>query len=158
MKSLVTAAGQYGIGVPAEYEKLFKDLDEPNSTERHKILLLDLADRASSSLIGELISQADTLLSAPDIPRWQPEDQKRRISTKIDEIYRDFEFVAPAQNAESLAHILNAAWKAFGTTDFWSNVPQIQNQQSPAEFKEKILKELVLKSIEVFEFEEITKS
>jgi len=156
INSLIMAAARYGIDAPVGYEKLFKDLDEPNPMERHKTLLLELADGASSNLVGELISEADSLLSTPDIPARQPEAQKRAISAKVDEIYRDFEFVAPAQKAGNLANILNAGWKAYRTAEFWSNVPQIKNQQNPAEFKERVLKELILKSIEVLEFEEIT--
>ena len=48
-----------------------------------------------------------------------------------------------------LADILNAAWKAFRQPDFWKDSPQV------FEKKDLILKELVLKNIELFEIEQI---
>jgi hypothetical protein len=144
--------------VPEGYGGLFKDLDEPDATERHKIFLLKLADGASATLIEDLISQVDSVLSTPGTPKWQPQAHKEAFSKKVQEIYADLENVAPAQNAGSVAHILIAAWRAYRTGSFWSNVPQIQRKVDPTAFREKTLKEIVLKSIEVFEFEEITKA
>ena len=54
----------------------------------------------------------------------------------------------PAEKCKCLADILNAAWLAYRDLAFWEHNPQI------AERKDTILKELVLKNIELFEIEQ----
>ena len=60
-----------------------------------------------------------------------------------------FKLVVPAKNCKGLAEILNAAWTAYNDEHLWDSIPQV------AENRETILKELVLKNIEIFEVERI---
>jgi len=57
--------------------------------------------------------------------------------------------VIPAVAPASLTNILNAGWKAYHKRDIWSDHPEISE-------RDEILKELLLKSIEVLEFMQIT--
>ena len=68
---------------------------------------------------------------------------------QVDRIYVRFKLVVPAEKCLCLADILNAAWKAFRDTTFWQGDPQIGDK------KDEVLKELVLKNIELFEIQEI---
>ena len=64
-------------------------------------------------------------------------------------ICKRFELVVPASHCKSLADILNAAWHACANTDLWKGIPGV------VEHKDRILKDLVLKNIEIFEVEHI---
>ena len=67
----------------------------------------------------------------------------------MNRIYARFKLIVPAEKCLCLADILNAAWMAFRDDTFWQNEPQIGTK------KDEILKELVLKNIELFEIQEI---
>jgi hypothetical protein len=57
--------------------------------------------------------------------------------------------VVPAEHCKNIADILNAAWLGFGDSLLWADIPQVRQK------KDKVLKELVLKNLEVFEIEQI---
>jgi hypothetical protein len=58
--------------------------------------------------------------------------------------------MVPAQRCRSLPEILNAAWLAYENDNMWPSV----TRRTRAE-KEEILKDLILKTIEIFEVEQI---
>ncbi len=137
------AALRYGIQPPANYESWFKDRDEPSDEDRHEKFLVELADSAADELAPELISHADSLLRRPGLPDRSTEELRAEHAATVQRIYDDFCVVAPAEKTGHLVHILNAGWKAA-----MDNVPQVADH-SPQE----ILRELVLKSLEVLEYE-----
>jgi hypothetical protein len=140
VSDLKGGATAFGIAVPPNYSDLFEDFNEPPNYERNKRFLLSLADSASEQQVPSLVSLAGKIVVDANVPL--PSNEK------IDEIYKDFELIAPAQSAVSLANILNAGWRAFHDANLWAGITQIAS-------KKAVLKELVLKSIEVLEYEEI---
>ena len=55
----------------------------------------------------------------------------------------------PAEGCKAAADILNAAWAAYSDVDLWKEYPKIQQR------KTEVLKELILKNLEIFEIERI---
>ena len=55
--------------------------------------------------------------------------------------------VVPAKDARSLADILNAAWLAFEDEGLWESIPELHRK------RDEVLKELILKNIDIFEIE-----
>ncbi len=131
------------VNFPKDYESWFKDRDEPTDDDRHEKFLVDLADSAADELAPELITHVDSLLQQPGLPDWSTKEQRGIQSAIMERIYEDFCLVAPAESAGHLTHILNAGWKAA-----MNNQPQVTDHSS-----QKVLRELVLKSLEVLEFE-----
>jgi hypothetical protein len=148
VSDLVNATNLFGVKMSsfppkftsAQYTDLFEDLSEPPEYERNKRFLLSLADQASQRQFDKVAKLASETVINADVT--MPSDDK------INEIYKDFELIAPAQAAGCLANILNAGWRGFHDENLWSGIPQIKSRNA-------VLKELLLKSIEVFEYEEI---
>jgi hypothetical protein len=141
--NLIKAAAGYGVVVPGGYKSEFEDLPEPNSFDRQQTYLLSLADAASSSVTDSLLTEAKSVIDGSlSIPA---------SDAKVAEIFKDLQAVAPATNAGCLANILNAGWRAFHDAKLWEDIHQIES-------KEKTLKELMLKSFEVFEYEQLLKA
>ena len=138
--NLVTAAGTYNATVPANYQAQFEDKQIP-TLPPHSVFLLSVADQALSNLLNTIIQEAERIVAASGIPASNP--------GQVDRIYARFTLVVPAEKCLCLADILNAAWKAFRDNIFWQGDPQIGDK------KDEILKELVLKNIELFEIQEI---
>jgi hypothetical protein len=138
--NLTTAAADYGIAVPTDYKGEFEDLK--TSFDKQQEFLLSLADAASSAVTDQLQTEVQKILTS--------RLKNTRNKAKVDEIFQDFEIVAPATNAGSIADILNAGWRAFHDDNLWKEVPQIQS-------KEATLNELILKSLQVYEYEQLLK-
>jgi hypothetical protein len=137
------AAGQYGIDAPADYEAWFEDRDESSEDDQREKFLVNLADSAADELAPELIAHTDSLLHQPGLPNWNDKGKRSEHAATVQRIYDDFALVAPAEKIGQIAHILNAAWKAS-----LSGLPQVAEHSS-----EEVLRELVLKSLDVLEFE-----
>lgn len=141
VQDLVDAAATFALEPPPDFTDLFDDdADDIADLSSHAELLSTLADDAAAALTSRIIAVANTIVSDAGV--------ENRSAKKILQILSDLELVAPAQNSGSLANILNAGWKAFHDDDLWSDVPQITS-------KETTLRELLLKSVEVLEYEEI---
>jgi hypothetical protein len=137
---LIAAAATYGVPVPAAYQQMFED--NPNPLMAPALdFLLSVADQAVGNTVSHIIQQADQVVVNSGLP----------VSTnaEADRILARFGLVVPAEKCSGLPDILNAAWRAFNDTAFWQNNPQI------AAKKDGVLKELVLKNIELFEIEQI---
>lgn len=142
VEGFIKAAAQYGFTVPVGYRDEFEDLMSPSGFDRQQVFLLSLADAAATSLTDALIAEAKSLVDG---------NLKHAYSeAEIGAVLGDFEAVAPATDAGCLANILNAGWRAFHHPALWQEIPQIRS-------KEKTLKELIIKSIEVFEYEQLLK-
>lgn len=137
------AATTMGVATPQSYEQCFIDMVEPDdATEREKKFLLSLADTASQSIRSQLIEKARTLiLNSGFIPR---------SNEIIKNIVGRFELVVPAEDTRGLSNILNAGWVALNDDSFW-------RKTNLSEMKDTTLKELILKTIEVYEIEERTR-
>jgi hypothetical protein len=139
----IRAAQQYGIPTPDNYETWFEDREEPSADDMHGKFLVGLADFAADELTPELIIHATSSLDQPGLPNWKDADQTKNYAAIVQRIYNNFEIVAPAEHTEYIAHVINAGWRAAE-----NGVPVLVNHSSEA-----VLCELVLKSLEVLEFE-----
>lgn len=135
---LKQAALSYSVELPDNYEPLFEDLSA--LVDIRQRYLVGLADKASDILIPTLIGRVDGICTAAGVPAGD--------SVTVNKIYESFRFVTPGTNARCLADILNAAWKAFHDSSLWSENKHMNT-------KDSTLKELILKSIEVFEVEQM---
>lgn len=140
--NLVKAAIEYKVKVRSGYEDQFDDFETPDLTSENEFRL-EVADEALDKSIPVLIKQADDVIKAAGIQTSTPQEVKK--------ILERFKLVVPAEGSQTLADILNAAWAAFLNQRFWEDISQIKVK------REKVLKELVLKNIEIFEIEQILK-
>jgi hypothetical protein len=136
VEHLLQAARHFGVEVSPDYSSNFED-EEPLDQEQGK-LLCQLADVASSSVVNRLISNVEKLASQKAM--------ESRSSVQVEKLCKDFEKVVPASKAYTLVDIVNAGWRAYHKRDLWSEIPQIKETQ-----RDRILRDIVLKSIEVSE-------
>ena len=143
VEKLKEAATRYGYEMPDNYASLFQNTASLPPNEEHKKFLLSLADAASIGLAADLMDKAKSILSLANVPLMS--------SGEKDRILERFKFVVPAVGVKSLSDILNAAWDVYHDKSFWNHLSQIQD-------RERALKEVVLKNIEVLEIESILES
>ena len=90
-------------------------------------------------LRSTIFEKVQTLMADAHIPT--------PVESEAIKILRWIKHVVPAKGAASLADILNAAWLAFEDDKLWKNIPELHSK------KDDVLKELILKNIEIFEIE-----
>lgn len=142
VEHLIDAAADLGVELPPDYADRFEDMDEP--TDPGTALLVTLADEASRSVFPQLLQLARRLMDERSVPRISPD--------RVAEITEWIGTLVPANGNQSLVDILNAAWDLRLKPDLWIDAKQI-----PADEREEVLKEIVLKSFEVQEIEERTR-
>lgn len=134
---LVEAARVMEVQIPKEFESNFMDEDEPK--EPTAKFIVSIADQASSACLKNLISNAITLADSRRVPF--------RDSAKVSQICNEFgNHSVPCSKQQSLVDILNAGWMCSLDPDFGNARKQIPKQDV-----ERILKDLMLKSMEVSE-------
>jgi hypothetical protein len=144
VSNLVQAANAYQLPVPKGYQSLFEDAVQPPDVAPQTIFLLNLADAGSQSVVRKMIERANEIVNAvaPD----------EGGGAGVKEIYDGLRLnVVPAANPVSLPDILNAGWRAFHDPELWAG-------KFHKEVRERTLKELLLKSIEVLEYNTRTKA
>ena len=133
------AAKIMGYDVPLDYVQLFQG-EAPVVTDAE---LLPLADAGASGVRDHLIDLALEKLREADVPT---ECNQR----KIEEICARFErFIVPPRDPEDLVSVINAAWIAYEKKDLWEDRPEVHKR------KDAVLKDLVLKTVEVLEISHI---
>lgn len=134
------AAQAMGLVVPTGFADEFQKENEP--TDPARSLLIGMADTAVSKLTGDLTMTVSTHCKKQSIPT--------RDLTEVARISHEFSHViAPAGDIRCLADIVNAGWNCFHSEKLWDDCPQIRPDD-----KDRILADLVLKTIDVFEFEQ----
>ena len=153
----VRAAEAYGVSVPHGYSTWFEKMTEPSEHETLKTFLLGLADRAADGLCEELISHVGVLVTLPNPAPSRESPAKRGKDVKVDQpvqnrgrIENEFINGAPPEHAGGLAPLLNAAWNVLLSDEPLRGIPP--------ERKEEVLRELLLKAMEVLEYETRTAS
>jgi hypothetical protein len=140
IENILAASDTYGVQVPEEYNGQFVSQDEPDYSQGDAFQL-SIAVEALQKIIPELISTAAQIVHAARVTSTSDDEVNR--------IYRDFLMMIPSKHTRCLADILNAGWKVFEEPDRWMDIGEDSDR------KDFILKELVLKTIEVFEYEQI---
>lgn len=139
ISNAVAAGKRFRADVPGDFQGSFVEAKVP-SDERFKFLL-DLAEVALNAVVTKLLDEVDKVGNQLNIPR--------PSSDRSQEALQAFRLMVPAKNAESLVNILNAGWKAYHDDDMWKELPNVYAERTV------ILHELVLKSIEVLEIEQL---
>jgi hypothetical protein len=140
VQNMVSAAQQYGTVCPADYAASYSD--ELDSTNHDHKLLMAVTDHAVSTVINDLIQEANTIVEAAGV--------SARDEALIQRAHNSFKLLVPASGMVSLANILNAGWIAYNDTGLWVDNEEVKKDRN------HILYDIVLKSIEVLEFESIT--
>lgn len=146
----IRAAAEYGVSVPDGYSDWFTDMTEPSDFEEPKTFLLGLADRASDSVSTALIHHVSSILTLPrtaDKTATQSgaDSNGKGIENELlDRLVKEFKEGAPPEDSGGLASLLNAAWRVLLSDEPVKGIP--------ADRKEEILRELLLKAIEVLEY------
>jgi hypothetical protein len=109
-----------------------------------------VAEHSVSTLVGKIIEFGNR-------QGWQ--SLRTFSTTKRNEI-RDkaFYWAVPAEHCESLPNILNAAWDVERSQNFWDHLTTLYSipEEQRNDWRRDVLRELVLKNIEVLEYDDIT--
>ena len=140
---LLRASALIGVTAPPGYVDLFDSQSAPSSPVTR--VLVAVADLAVEALVDQTCTEAQGIASAKAAPT--------RSTAKIDEILRDLRMVMPADGTAALTDLVNAGWILFHDADLWKDVPQIRPEE-----RNRVLHDLILKSCEVAEFSERTRS
>jgi hypothetical protein len=105
-------------------------------------LLMGFADNALKSMIPKLLADADETANRAGIPRVD--------EGSVERVLARYKHAVPVQG-ESLPAILGAGWRVFENENFWQYSPHLTDNRV------MVLKELMLKNIELIEVEEIQK-
>jgi len=131
-----TAAISMGINMRPDYVQLF--VDQPSALSDLPQYWCRLADNAAQSVVSQLVESADMISTAASIPLCSYARKQKAF-----DCYRR---TVPAYEIGTLSDILNAGWDA--AID--ENVLRDNSK------KDELLRELILKSIEVLEIEHRT--
>lgn len=93
-------------------------------------------------MASRLIEKADSEVTAKGF--------QRPMSAMLEEQVARLRNAVPIENARSLSDIVNCGWTALDDSEFWAQLDHIPDRN-------KTLKELIIKSMEVFEIEQIRK-
>jgi len=137
--NMVSAATEFNVDHPSEYEELFQDDSEPYLVPADTFRL-SRADDALACIVHDLALKAGEMIADTSIVL-PTRKEVRRIANHLRK-------VRPAERTKSLADILNAAWLLSEDDKLWLNSPQLSSK------RDRILRELVLKNVEVFEIEQ----
>lgn len=142
-KNLVAAAQPQGYIVPDDYETTFDDdtYEIPRGFGALDKLKLKIADALFSSVATDLLKLAGE--AAPV--------ELRRDTAEVARVLERFRRVVPAESARSVADIVNAAWIGYRDDHLWEAMPVLHSR------RRDVLRELVLKNLEVFEYEHLMK-
>ncbi len=131
-----------GINIDKEYIDAFSNMAEPSEDYQRELYMIQLADYARQQLIDDIISKVDSFIN---------KETHKNDNQASEQCLKSFKMMVPCQNSNGLHNILNAAWKALLEDNFFKN-------KEAEDKKEAALNEIVLKSIEVLEIEQILNS
>jgi hypothetical protein len=111
----------------------------PLNLSRAEKFVLAASDWATEQIVPELIKKVKEFADGLGVPHFDAKN--------VDSVYNDFKDVHPASDDVCFADIVNAAWRAYLTPDFWPETTV------PSERKFEVISELAFKSIEVLEYQ-----
>ncbi len=134
---LLEAAKSLGVNIPPGFGADFEAESEPDVPAMK--LLLSVADAASAVVVPDLIKMVKDFATCKAVPARKSEE----VSQICDEFRRK---IAPIKSQRELTDILNAGWNCSLDQNLWKEVIQIKSED-----RDRILKDLMLKSMEVTE-------
>jgi hypothetical protein len=141
------AASILSIDAPEGYASWFLDSATPKASQK-EIFLLSLADDATASIRDDLLAKAIKLVDDAGIPLPSTDECAR--------IRKAFERLTPAAHVRELADVAVAAWDMYYEKELWSDLA-VKDESKRETLRIETLNELVLKTIEIMEFEQRTK-
>lgn len=136
--AMVNAAKKCSLKIPANYSDQFTNSNAPFSGAFQ--YLLSLSDHVSADLVDDLIDDAKNFIASKGLDDYSQKETKR--------ISQSFAGSYPAENSISLSNIINASWDLY-----LSIQTQGAGNHTDAEEAERVLNEVTLKTLEVFEIE-----
>ncbi|CAN5844331.1 hypothetical protein BH20PSE1_BH20PSE1_17070 [soil metagenome] len=142
--ALLQASRTLNLVIPLTFKEEFDESDV--SSDPKQQLLLEVSDKASQDLVPVLIEATKQWCKGKSIIS--------RDNNDVHRICESFKKVIPATGAKSLANIINAAWQIFlYDKKCWEKDYPVTVKEP--EKRVELLRELALKSFEVFEIERI---
>ncbi len=137
------AAKLFDYDCPQNYKDQFHNDTETHTDDpEHLEFSILFAKDATSQVVDDLMNLADSTINDSNITK--------RDLQKVEVILEEFALIIPTNNAETLPNLINAAWKAYNTKEkLWEN----SQYNVKVEDIDNLLKELILKSIEVLEYQ-----
>ena len=135
--NLLMAAKTMGISPPDDFAHWFRD--DITMFGPKEQFLVELADDATASITASLLSEAIEIANAASVPT--------HSKVKVELVRNAFSLLTPAAQIGDLVNILVAAWEVQYEVNLWEGIV-------PGKDRRDTLNELVLKSIEILEFEE----
>ena len=136
---LVRAANLYGITVPDGFQDNFLSTQKLTDDYRNMHLLLKAADFGRRKVESALIARADQEANTAGLVL--------SSEPQVEQCVNSFRMLVPAEHCGGVADILNAGWRALLTPGLFSN-------EKHEKGKAELLSDLVLKSLEILEYEE----
>jgi hypothetical protein len=143
INNLLDAAKEWKLEVPAEYLNVFQQ-DNQNRFIEKDTFQLDLAEFAVTKLVPSLRVAANKLVTEAGLQLSDPKS--------VQEIRKRIDLTVPAENARSLADIIEAAWDAIRDDNLWKDLVHLD-----IDSKYQNVMEITLKSIEALEVQSRTK-
>jgi hypothetical protein len=131
-KAIERACNAYGISIDADYAEQFDNALEPKTTGE-ATYQVQLADVTIDTLVDDVITIAREMVPAVG---WSNDVVERCV--------REMAMFVPASRPEALSNILIAGWKIFFNGAVWTEI-------SDSSDRARMLREILLKSIEVYE-------
>ena len=147
-KYIKDAAEIFSISLPSNFGNLFENERPPPQYQEIEQLYLEIADSVTDEIVPEIISEVQSYLSSKQVSPPEPNSWK-----KVSAAFNSF---VPAENLSGLPDIINAGWDAYLNLDFLSSD---NHSPPPSKSQDKrrlvFINELVLKTIEVLEIEDL---
>jgi hypothetical protein len=129
------------IDFPSGYKSFFRD--EPLNANPQLSFLIEIADSVIDNVNSNMLEKANEIMIDKNI--------KANSKDEVERIVGCFKKLIPATNCKYLGDILNAGWMAYEMAELWEELPHVKKK------KDVVLKDLILKTIEILEIEQITK-
>ena len=136
MKSMEAAAKRFGLPYPVDFGRRFSEASATLDSKTE--FLLVLADEATKASLDDILEAVDAISKKVTLPLPDQAVAKN--------IYDRFKIGIPANNLTNLADVINAGWMSYFDVDLWERDSLATDRFGP-------LNELILKTIEVMEFE-----
>jgi hypothetical protein len=145
VRHLLEAAAALAIDAPPNYDTLFDDNSIPSAhLSTSDAFRLSIADEACDKAVTDLRTAAQDALTTASLRQ-----AANATNAEVQRIVARLRRVVPAEHCTSLADIINAAWVLAHDADLWKDNPELHGN------RQQILRELVLKNVEILEIETI---